>query len=71
MTLRRTHPGQKRLDRCVLGLPKCAKIRETRGKQNCRTPTIDDLAPDAAVRVENIHQTGKLPLTPSYLGNIR
>lgn len=68
MTFRRTHPGQKRLDRCVLGLPKCAKIRETREKHNCRTLAINNLAPDAAVRVENTHQNGQAPANTKLLG---
>ena len=58
MTATITKPGQKRLDSCVLAQLKWTKIRETRGKHTFGTLKIDDLAADAAVRVENVQENG-------------
>ena len=61
MTASPTKSRQMRLDRSVLALPKWPKIRGTLRKRRCRTLTIDNLAPDAAVRVENACQNGQAP----------
>ena len=59
---------QKRLDSCVLARPKWTKIRETREKPTCGTLKIDDLAADAAVRVENVHENGQARGNTKILG---
>lgn len=66
-----TKPGQKRLDSCVLALPKWPKIREKLGKHTCGTLKIDDLIPDTAVRVENLNGNLQDPFKPKLLGQYR
>lgn len=68
MTAIITKPGQKRLDRCVLARPKWTKTRETREDPTCGTHKIDDLAADAAIRVENVHENGHVRGNTKLLG---
>lgn len=66
-----TKPVQKRLDRCVSAQPRCTKIREPREKYTCVTLKIDDLAPEAAVTVENAHPKGQPRGNAKLLGKYR
>jgi len=68
MTVIITKPRQKRLDSCVLARPKWTKIRETRKRPTCGTLKIDDLAADAAVRVDNVHENGQARGNTKLLG---
>jgi hypothetical protein len=52
MMAQTTKPRQKRLDSCILALPKWAKIHEKLEKPDCGTLKIDDLVVDTVVRVE-------------------
>ena len=71
MTAIMTKPAKKRLDSCVLTRPKWTKIREPRGNHTCGTLIIDDLATDAAVRVENAQQNGQDRYYKTLLGIYR
>lgn len=60
--------GQKRLDRCDLARPKWARFHEERGKCGCEAFKIDEMAPDAVVRVENANQNAQTHRNNALLG---
>ena len=71
MTLQSKKPEQKRLDSCVLALPKWAKIYEKLEKRACGTLKIKDAVANAAVRVANVRENGQLRRKTTLLGKYR
>lgn len=71
MTASTTKSRQIRLDNCVLGRPKWAKINENLEKRAYGTLKINDLSANAAVRVENAHQNGQTRHNTTLLGKYR
>ena len=67
MTAITTNPGQKRLNSCVLALPKWAKPQKKFGIRACGAQKTNDVVADTAVRVEN----GQSPHNTKLLGKYR
>ena len=67
MTAITTNPGQKRLDSCVLALPKLAKPQKKLGIRARGALKTNDLLADTTVRVEN----GQSPHNTKLLGKYR
>ncbi len=71
MTAIISKPAQNRLDSSASARPKWAKIRKPRRKHTRGTLRIDVLVADAAVRVENAQQNGKIRGNTKLLGKYR
>ena len=71
MTAMTANTAQKRLDSCVLTLPKWPPTEEKLGANACEPLKTDDLVPDAIVRTENAHQIGQTRRNANLLGTHR
>ena len=65
------NPGQKRLDSCVLMLPKWAKTQEKLGTRDCGTRKIDNLVADTDFRVESAQENRQTRHSTKLLGKYR
>lgn len=68
MTPQSQKTGQKRLDSCVLALPKWAKVQEALGKHASGTLKIAVLACDTTVKLENYGKVVHGQEKPKLLG---
>lgn len=69
MTAQIAKPGQKRLDSCVLALPKWAKIREKPREHAAEPSKPVILQPTPPSELKTPAKLRKLDATQSYLGN--
>ena len=68
MTAQSKKPEQKRLDSCVLALPKWSKNHEKLENHPCKTVKIDELNANAAVRVTNLPKNAQARRNTKLLG---